>query len=76
MREVVCREMGRIVACHQLNMRLHTSYLYVVDELMKHGTMFVWDELDVRTVMETFRIYRPFTIRRTSCGAKHFRVYP
>jgi 7-keto-8-aminopelargonate synthetase-like enzyme len=57
MREAVCREMGRIVACHQLNLRLHTSYLYVVDELMKRGDMFLWDELDVRTVMETFRVY-------------------
>ena len=57
MREVVCREMARIVACHQLNLRLHTSYLYIVDELMKHGDMFVWDELDVQTVMEMFRIY-------------------
>ena len=57
MREVVCREMGRIVACHQLNMRLHTSYLYIVDELTKRSDMFVWDELDVRTVRETFRIY-------------------
>tara|TARA_Y100000389_G_scaffold49323_1_gene44994 strand:- start:105 stop:389 length:285 start_codon:yes stop_codon:yes gene_type:complete len=49
--------MRRIVACHQFNMKLHASYLYVVDELMRCGDMFVWDELDVRTVMEMFRIY-------------------
>jgi hypothetical protein len=57
MRELVCREMSRIVACHQLNLRLHTSYVYIVDELMKRGDMFVWDELDVQSVMEMFRIY-------------------
>jgi hypothetical protein len=56
MRYHVFQIIFHIVTLHELNMRLHSSYLFVVDELFKHDAM-SWDEEDVRSVMETLRSY-------------------